>query len=118
MYYLNTYNNCTCLYTRIIDNQLIILLKYNHKYYKVESVMGTDPFFLDRRSRSRSSIYSLMRSFNQSRSPFVIRSFADPDPLFLTRSGSDRRNIFYQITIRYLSYYHYYLQIYSFLLKY
>ena len=52
--------------------------------------MGTDPFFLDRRSRSRSFIYALCDPFPDPDPPFVTRSFADPYPdlLFLTRYRS------------------------------
>ena len=51
-------------------------------------VIGTDPLFLDRRYRSRSSMYYLTRSFSRSRSPirypivFRSRSLSQ----FLTRS--------------------------------
>ena len=56
-------------------------------------VMGTDPFFLDRRSRSRSSIYSLMRSFSRSRCSILY-------PI-LSRSRSRLRYYLYIQLIRF-----------------
>ena len=73
-------------------------------YSYVLSVMGNDPFFLDRRSRSRSSIYSLMRSFSRSRSsiryPILCRSRSRsslsnpiPIPIRIGSPNQDRRSM-------------------------